>query len=130
MRLAQLVEDVLQLARADAARGRLVLDPTDLTEMIRSVSETLFSSFAVEKNLIVNIDLGEDPVVIPMDGKQVNRVIRNIADNAARYTPENGEVKIRLALEKKMFLFCLNDSTAGKNPGPGNMAVPVLVFPS
>jgi signal transduction histidine kinase len=116
MRLAQLVEDVLQLARADAARGRLVLDPTDLTEMIRSVSETLFSSFAVEKNLIVNIDLGEDPVVIPMDGKQVNRVIRNIADNAARYTPENGEVKIRLALENNIIRVSFTNTAKNLNP--------------
>ncbi|MCG6912014.1 MAG: HAMP domain-containing protein [Deltaproteobacteria bacterium] len=99
LRLAQLVEDVLQLARADAVKGRLALAPTDLTQLIRAVSETVFSRLAAEKKLTVTMDLGEFPVVIPIDGKQVNRVIRNIADNAARYTPENGAVVIRAALE-------------------------------
>ncbi len=99
MRLASLVEDVLQLAKADAARSRLVLEPTDIVKMIRSVSETIFSKFAAEKKLTVNMDLGERPATIYIDAKQVNRVIRNIADNAARYAPENGEVKIHLAHE-------------------------------
>ena len=96
MRLASLVEDVLQLAKADAAKNRLILEPTDIVEMIRSVSEMIFTRFAVEKRLIVNIDLGKHPVTISIDAKQINRVIRNIADNAARYAPENGKVNIDL----------------------------------
>jgi two-component system sensor histidine kinase BaeS len=97
LRLAQLVEDVLQLARADAARGRLFLEPTDLGDMVRSVSETVFSGFFVRKSITVNINVGEVPVIIPLDRKQVHRVLRNLSDNAARYTPENGEVDIRMA---------------------------------
>ena len=99
MRMATLVEDVLQLAKADAAKSRLVLEKIDIVEMIRSVSETIFSRFAVEKNLTVDMDLGERPVIISIDAKQFNRVIRNIVDNAIRYAPENGVVKIRLARE-------------------------------
>ena len=97
MRLAALVEDVLQLAKADAVKNRLVLEPTDIVQMIRSVSQTIFSRFALEKNVKVDMDLGEGPVTISIDAKQINRVIRNIADNAARYAPENGEVRIHLA---------------------------------
>jgi two-component system, OmpR family, sensor histidine kinase BaeS len=101
MRLVQLAEDVLQLARADIAKNHLVLVPTDITAMIHSVSETVISRFAADKNLTVNMDLGKTPVIIPVDAKQINRAIRNVVDNAARYTPENGELRIRLAVENK-----------------------------
>ncbi|MDY6905469.1 MAG: ATP-binding protein [Thermodesulfobacteriota bacterium] len=116
MRLAQLVEDVLELARADAARGRLVLQQTDLAEMVRSVSETVFSGFAVEKQLSVDMDLGNDPVVIPVDGKQINRVIRNMMDNAARYAPENGDVTIRLTCGNDRIRVAFTNAAADLNP--------------
>ncbi|MEJ2587755.1 MAG: ATP-binding protein [Deltaproteobacteria bacterium] len=116
IRLGQLVEDVLQLAKADAAKGRLVLEPTDVTEMIHSVSKTIFSRFAVDKELSVKMDLGKTPVIIPIDAKQVNRVIRNMADNAARYSPENGEVEIHLAVENEKVRVSFTNTAKDLNP--------------
>ena len=99
MRLAELVEDVLQLARSDTARARLSPEPTNLGEMIKSVSQTVFSAVSDKKQLSVKFDLGPNSVILPIDRKQMHRVVRNLADNAARYTPENGEVEIHLTEE-------------------------------
>ncbi len=116
MRLVQLVEDVLQLARADAARDRLVLAPTDIGQIIRSVSETVFSGLAVAKKLTVNMDLGNEPLVVSADEKQVNRVVRNIIDNAVRYAPENGEVAIGLISEKDNIRATFTNAAGDLNP--------------
>ena len=93
-RLSILVEDVLELARADAAKGRLVLQSTDIGEMVRTVSHAVLSDFSIQKSLTVQMDVGKIPGVIPVDKKQIHRVLRNLSDNAARYASENSDVKI------------------------------------
>jgi len=96
LRLAQLVEDVLQLARADAARGRLHIESADLGEIIKSVSKTTFSDVFTQKAILVNIDLPNDRPTVPIDRKQMYRVLRNLTDNAAQYAPVNSNVDIRI----------------------------------
>ena len=52
MRLVQLVEDVLELARADAARGNLHVEPTDLREEIDTAIEAFSPTFD-QKSVVV-----------------------------------------------------------------------------
>ena len=98
LRLAELVEDVLQLARADAAHGRLDLEPTDLTDVIRSALAP-FAPAMEEKSVTVNLDLPDSPVVVAADRRRLARIIRNLTDNAVRYSPPGGRVDIRLAAD-------------------------------
>ncbi|MFH1982642.1 MAG: ATP-binding protein [Pseudomonadota bacterium] len=95
LRLAQLVEDVLQLARADAAGASLRHDHVDLAETIRTVMAPFSPAFA-EKSVVVAVHLPPEPVIIVADQDRIARTLRNLAANAARYTPIGGAVAIRL----------------------------------
>jgi two-component system, OmpR family, sensor histidine kinase BaeS len=95
LRLAQLTEDVLQLARADAARGHLQLEPIDLKAEVRAALE-IFSSTFSQKSVGVEVHLPDNPLVIPADRLRISRVLRNLTDNAARYTPRHGQLDIRI----------------------------------
>jgi signal transduction histidine kinase len=95
LRLAQLVEDVLQLARADAAHGRLETAPLDLGQLIHETLETLSPEFA-RKSITVHRNAPPTPVVVAADRRRLTRVLRNLADNAARYSPEGGRVDITI----------------------------------
>ncbi|MFZ0610957.1 MAG: ATP-binding protein [Desulfobacterales bacterium] len=95
MRLVQLLEDVLQLARADAARGSLNLQPTELREAIDATLETFLPVFE-QKSVVVKRHFPDDPVTVPADRARIARVLRNLTDNAARYTPPNGTLDIRV----------------------------------
>ena len=95
LRLAQLVEDVLQLARADAARGRLATAPLDLSPLIHETLDTLSPEFA-RKSIAVHLHAPQNPVVVPVDRRRLTRVLRNLADNAARYSPEGGTVDVAI----------------------------------
>ncbi|MGA8280461.1 MAG: ATP-binding protein, partial [Desulfobacterales bacterium] len=97
MRLVQLVEDVLQLARADAARGNLNLKPIDLREAIDAAIETFLPTFN-RKSVVVKRHVPQGPVTVPADRARIARILRNLTDNAATYTPQNGTVDIRIEL--------------------------------
>ncbi|MFZ0241542.1 MAG: ATP-binding protein [Desulfobacterales bacterium] len=98
MRLVQLVEDVLQLARADAAHGSLNLEPVDLCEVAGAAIETFLPEFS-RKSVVVNRHFPHDHVSVQADRMRIGRVLRNLTDNAARYTPQGGALDIRIGCD-------------------------------
>jgi signal transduction histidine kinase len=98
MRLAQLVEDVLRLARADAARTTLKFENVDLCRAIRKAIEPFSYTFH-QKELRVDLQLPPHGAIIPADPNRIFRVLRNLADNVARYTPHQGKVNISVVSE-------------------------------
>jgi len=96
LRLVQLTEDVLQLARADAARGDLQREPTDLQAEINTALEPFLRTFA-QKSIRVDFRALKNPVTVPADRRRIARVLRNLTDNAARYTPQDGALDISIA---------------------------------
>ncbi len=95
LRLAQLVEDVLQLARADAARNRLTPEPLDLGALVRETFTALAPAFD-RRSLTLTLDMPESPLMTALDRRHMSRVLRNLADNAARYSPAGGVVAVSL----------------------------------
>ena len=99
LRLAQLVEDVLSLARADAASGRLHQTQVDLKELIES--SLAAHTLAIEKKaLTVRIKADPPSLVIHADADRLARVLRNLADNAIQYAPARSLVEIGMALDE------------------------------
>jgi signal transduction histidine kinase len=94
-RLVQLVEDVLQLARADASHGNLRLERTDLKEMI-DTSVKSFSRQISQKSASVNVHMPKKDPTAFLDRDRIARVIRNLIDNAVRYAPEKDDIQIRI----------------------------------
>jgi signal transduction histidine kinase len=95
LRLAQLTEDVLELARADAARGDLRRERADLTEEIGRALAPFARTFE-ERGVRIGIRAPQGPVAVLADRRRIARVLRNLTDNAARYTPPGGALEIRV----------------------------------
>lgn len=95
LRLAQLVEDVLALARADAAGGRLKPSKVDVKSLIENTLAT--QSPAIKRKSItvrINADLSSPFIHADMD--RLARVLRNLTDNAVQYAPPESLVEIRM----------------------------------
>ncbi len=95
-RLAQLVEDVLRLAHADAVKGRLNREPVDLADAVNRALEP-FSGRFNEKSIAVRTTESHQMAPISADPLHISRILRNLMDNAARYSPENGTCEIQLS---------------------------------
>lgn len=96
MRLAGLVEDVLQLAKADAARGHLQREPLDLAELMDTALQNLEPAFS-QRSIQVRLNPGQGPLLVQADRQGLSRVLRNLLDNAARYAPAHSQVEISLS---------------------------------
>ena len=112
LRIVQLVEDVLQLAKADAAHDNLTPENVDVGEMLRETVQAFGHTFD-ERHIYLHLDISPAPVMVWADRNRLARVFRNLADNAARYTPPGGEVTIRVEPGPGMIRICF------KNPAEG-----------
>lgn len=100
MRLVQLIEDILQLARADAAKSDLRLQQFDITNHIHQVYESFRREFD-SKPITVEINGPRANIWVWADPEQIVRVLRNLMQNALRYTPRGGHFNIRIQPAQK-----------------------------
>ncbi|MGD2207380.1 MAG: ATP-binding protein [Anaerolineae bacterium] len=91
--LSRLVDDLRELALADAGQLRLNLRPTDVAELIRSTADVLgLAAEAQEVTIAVQIPQELPPV--RSDPDRLAQALRNLLVNALRHTPAGGSVTI------------------------------------
>jgi two-component system sensor histidine kinase BaeS len=93
LRLVHLVEDLLRLARADAAKTTLATRTIPLGALILQVLKGFEVRFA-EKNIAVETQFGEISVTVVADPDKFYQVLENLLKNAWQYTPPGGRVSI------------------------------------
>ena len=93
MRLVHLVEGVLRLAEADAARTDLHITKIRLSDVINRVMEQFKPQFA-KKSLKVETNYVEDKSRLHADLDKISQVVSNLFQNALQYTPTGGTVKV------------------------------------
>lgn len=95
VRATHLVEQLLSLARMDAQQS-LPLETLDLQILAQRLIEELWP-LARDKNIKLSIE-GE-AAAVRANGDALFLLLRNLLDNALRYTPPGGQVRIGLAAQ-------------------------------
>jgi signal transduction histidine kinase len=91
--LGIIIDNLLELARYQKSRLSLSLQPCNVGEVVSSVVRKLQTKSPVHR-LVTKIP--EDIPTIPADPVRVERVLYNLVENAIKYSPEGGEVRIGL----------------------------------
>ena len=94
-RAAHLVDQMLQLARLDPESGLPNPQPVDLGTLAESVCADL-GPLILDKNLDFALDAAPGCSVIGQ-AEWLRVLIRNLVDNAIRYTPPGGQVRVAIA---------------------------------
>ena len=92
MALDQLVEDLFLLARADSGQLGLQVEPMDLSEMIDEAVEAVTPAAA--NNGVKLLADSQAAVEVDADHSALGRLLRNLLDNAVRYSPNGGTVRV------------------------------------
>ena len=90
-RLSALVADIIQLSRLDEKNSDLPFELVDLYELAEDIVLHLDSA-ASKKN--INVSLEGNAVTVQGVRHVIYEMLYNIADNAIRYTDQNGTVNI------------------------------------
>lgn len=72
----------------------------------------LFIKYAAKKNSTIEASV-EDNQCIRANPQAVTRIINNLIENAIRYTPQNGNIRVTLFTRKTRILFSVEDNGPG-----------------
>jgi signal transduction histidine kinase/ActR/RegA family two-component response regulator len=110
--LLRLLDDTLELARADAGRVSVKVVAFDPTEPVRQVVD-LWRGRAESKGLRLRVVLPADlPKGVLTDPVRIRQVISNLVGNAVKYT-QRGWVEIRVAVVGPRLSYVVSDTGIG-----------------
>lgn len=92
-RLTTLTESLLELSRIESGVLEDQHAPLDLIALVRETSE-LYASQAEQAGLSFHLELSSEVLLIQGNESQLRRALGNLLDNAIKFTPPGGEVRV------------------------------------
>lgn len=112
--LQSLVNDVLDLARIEAAQMIILPEETDPENLVKEAIETV-RSLVESSNLTLIIEIEPDLPPLWIDPTRIRQVLYNLINNAVRFTDE-GSVTMSVSQENDDVVFSVKDTGVGITP--------------
>ena len=109
-KLERIVEHLLDLGRIESGRLRLDKQPTDLGQLVRNTTKAMEA--LSDRHRLVS-ELVTEPLVATLDAKRVEQVLRNLLDNAIKYSPAGGTVTVQVYGDQQQILLAVSDEGIG-----------------
>jgi signal transduction histidine kinase len=111
--MTRLVDDLLEVGRVTAGKITLVPAPLDLAEAVRQSLATFEAHGRCARH---RVELQLAPAWVLADGARLEQIIANLLDNALKYTPAGG--RIRVAVRREDAWACLEVADSGQGMSP------------
>lgn len=110
-RAAHLIEQLLVLSRLDPERAPVDQQPVKLSAVVKDCV-ALHAPMAIRKGVDLGFEADDDGLVLG-DAALLAILMRNLVDNAVRYTPAGGQVDVRIRRTGNEVLLQLVDTGPG-----------------
>jgi len=111
--LQTLIYDLLESSIIDAGLLRLEPQPIKLTSLVRSVTDDIARHTQNHRFLI---DFPEDFPILDADPDRIAQVLRNLVDNAVKYSPDGGLIVLRGEVRQHEVVISVADQGVGLTP--------------
>ncbi|HEV2218252.1 MAG TPA: ATP-binding protein [Candidatus Dormibacteraeota bacterium] len=96
LRLNRMISEMLDLDRMEAGKVRLNPKPVDANALVSDVVERARASSSAHA---IKLDLDQALPIINADPDRLIQVISNLVNNAIKYSPDGGEIKVMTTLD-------------------------------
>ncbi len=110
-----LLADLLDMSRISQGKIDLKMEPVDLCELVENVRETVQSDIQKNARNLIWI-VPDEPLVVSGDPMRLVQVQVNLISNAAKYSPVNSDVRVRVFRERKFAIIEVIDTGVGLAP--------------
>jgi len=113
--LARLVDDLQELAQAEAGALRFNIVPTDVRHALQAAAAR-FEPAAEAKGIRLACQVPEDLPEVMADPDRVSQILNNLITNALRHTPEEGRITLSAATNQGFVEVSIADTGEGIAP--------------
>jgi signal transduction histidine kinase len=113
--LLSLINDILDLSKAEAGKLELHAEPVELAGLIQECAR-LMQGRATEQKLRIALDVAALPPLF-VDRLRVKQILLNLLSNAVKFTPEGGVVSVQAGRDTTgRVIVCVRDTGIGIAP--------------
>jgi signal transduction histidine kinase len=112
--LLALINDVLDLAKIEAGKEELYLEPVAVPNLLRGMA-ALFREKAAQHRIEVELDVAGAGEWV-LDVRKFKQILFNLLSNAFKFTPDGGKVGIEARVEDDMLVITVWDTGIGIEP--------------
>ncbi len=111
--LLRLINQILDLTRLESGGAKLSLRSGDVIPFLRGITMS-FQSLADRKGIVLDFVATQRELPMGYDSDKLEKIVVNLLSNAFKFTPENGEVTVRVSTQSGMVLvFEVEDTGIG-----------------
>lgn len=114
--LTRLVDDLLDVSRIAGGKVALKLVPIELATAVKSAVE-IASPLLEQRRHRLDVDVPASGIVVAADPTRLAQVFANLLTNAAKYTPPDGEIRVRARARDGRAILSVTDNGIGIDPG-------------
>jgi two-component system sensor histidine kinase MtrB len=118
-RFEALLSDLLEISRFDAGAAKLDSESVDVATLVQRVVDAS-EPLAESQHLRVRFASYERPCTVVCDARRIDRIVRNLVDNAIEHGDETG-VLVELAGDADVVTLTVRDFGVGLRPGDASL---------
>ncbi len=111
-RLSRLINDLLDLSKMEAGETLLEYKKFDINELIR-LAIIQFENSITKKDIYVNVSFEEGHSYVKADKDSIFRVIKNLLENAIKFSNYGGEIDISVEIKVNKIYISVKDNGVG-----------------
>jgi signal transduction histidine kinase len=114
-RMERLIRDLLDVARIEAGGFTIDLTEQDPVEIVHE-AVSLQKVLATDKTIDLEAEIAEPLPTINADRERILQVLQNLIENALKFTPEDGQIRVRAEEVPGAVRFSVADTGTGLGP--------------
>ncbi|HKF19260.1 MAG TPA: HAMP domain-containing sensor histidine kinase [Candidatus Dormibacteraeota bacterium] len=112
--IAEVATELADVARLHAVGGESKTEPLDMCDLIRQAAKRMKPVAGPPHRLVV--DLPDHAATVVVDRVRVQAIITNLISNGIKYSPDGGEVRVKLRADGRIVRVSVSDSGVGIKP--------------
>lgn len=109
---ARLINDLLDLSRLQTGKVKLDRQILALAPLLDGTLDSV-REIACVRNIALEVRLGHEPLLVEADSVRVEQIVWNLLNNALKFTPEGGKVRLILERDQSQARVTVEDNGQG-----------------
>ena len=115
IRLSQLISDLMTISRLESTDNEQQFSAINMTELVKRAIQSADAAREEKKQRLVKA-ITEEKLMVKGDNQNLSQLVDNLLDNAIKYTPEGGEIRVKLGREEDQVVLSVEDTGIGISP--------------
>ncbi len=105
-----MIDNLLELSRYQAQKLHLYTEPIDIHKLVQNTLDKIRRQTSSHR---FSIDIPKGLSLVDADSLRVEHILYNLLDNAAKYSPPDGRIKVTVRAEPEALVVAVSDQGRG-----------------